>query len=309
MILAQSIESDTSFYAPKSSDLDKGSNNLIKFGSFGAYTVGAFSLYEFWYKDFEQESFHFFDDFGEWSNVDKMGHIHASYSQSNIIYKGYKWSGQSEDKAILWSSVTSLAFQSAIDVMDGFSSGWGFSISDYSANLIGVSVFAIQQKIWHEQKVNLKMSYWPENYPVTPVLQSTSISINDRARSLFGTTLPEQFLKDYNAQTYWLSFHPALIFPNLEMPKWLNLAIGYGADNMLGGFENRWIENNEVISINNELRQRQFIFALDYNLTKINTKSKFLRTVLDVLNAFKWPSPGIELTSKGEFKFHLLFLN
>jgi len=290
-------------------EIDEKNSHLIKYSSLGVYAIGSFSLYEFWYKDFDQTNFHLFDDLGEWSNMDKMGHIHASYQQANLLYKGYKWSGESENKAILWSSLSSLAFQSAIEIMDGFSSAWGFSITDYSANLVGITSFALQQKLWNEQKIQFKLSYWPENYAVTPILESSTVSIKNRANSLFGSSFPEQFLKDYNAQTYWISFNPKLIFGNLEVPDWLNISLGYGADNLFGGFENRWTQDNEVFFVNDLVRKQQFILALDYDLSKIKTKNKFLRTVLDILNAFKWPSPGIEVTSQGELKFHLLFLN
>lgn len=305
----QTTDQDTTEIDGMSRVVDTKAFTLIKYGTIGAYTVGAFSLYEFWYKDFEQESFHFFNDYGEWSNVDKFGHMHATYFQANLIYKGYKWSGVSDNKAILWSSLSSLGFQTAIEVMDGFSSGWGFSISDYTANLLGLSTFALQQRFWKEQKFQFKMSYWPESYSLTPILTSSSLSINDRANQLFGSSFSEQFLKDYNSQTYWLSFHPTLLFPELKTPKWLNVSLGYGAENMFGGFENTWVQDNQSIDITDITRTRQYIVALDYDLSKIHTKSKFLKTILDVLNSFKWPSPGIEFTSEGEIKFHLLFLN
>jgi len=303
MMLHDSIKTDH-----LSNPLDKRSCNIVKFGTLGTYTLGSLALYEFWYKDFEQESFHFFNDLGEWSNVDKMGHIQASYFQSHLIYKSYKWCGLSDDKAIWWSSLSSLGFQTAIEVMDGFSSGWGFSISDYAANVIGVSTFALQQRYWQEQKIQFKMSYWPENYTVTPISPTSSLSIKDRANELFGNNLPQQFLKDYNAQTYWLSFHPSLIFPKFNKLEWLNISLGYGAENMLGGFTNQWTNDGVFYELENQ-RYKQFVIALDYDLAKIKTKSRFLRTVLDVLNIFKWPAPGIEFTSEGEIKFHLLFLN
>ena len=179
-----------------------------------------------------------------------------------------------------------------------FSSEWGFSIPDFTANLLGISFFALQQKALGEQKVTLKMSYWPESYP----------NFSNRANALFGSSFPEQFIKDYNAQTYWLSVNPSLIFPKIKTPKWLNIAIGYGAQNMYGGFENSWVENGSVISVDQNTlpRKKQFILALDYDLRKIKTNSRFLKSILGFLNIFKWPAPGIELTSKGEFKFHAM---
>jgi hypothetical protein len=45
----------------------------------------------------------------------------------------------------------------------------------------------------------------------------------------------EQMLKDYNGQTYWLSVNLHSFYKGSKIPKWLNLAIGYGANGMLTG--------------------------------------------------------------------------
>jgi hypothetical protein len=37
------------------------------------YPVTMFGLYQLWYKDYPMESFHFFDDSGEWLQMDKAG--------------------------------------------------------------------------------------------------------------------------------------------------------------------------------------------------------------------------------------------
>jgi hypothetical protein len=42
-------------------------------------------------------------------------------------------------------------------------------------------------------------------------------------------------LKDYNGQTYWLSVNLHSFYKGSKIPKWLNLAIGYGANGMLTG--------------------------------------------------------------------------
>ena len=99
--------------------------DLVKWVGLSTYVGGSFALYNFWYKDFDQEAFHFFNDFGEWSNVDKFGHIYASYLQSDLLYHTFKWSGHSDDKSILLSSLASFTYQTTIEVMDGFFLGMG----------------------------------------------------------------------------------------------------------------------------------------------------------------------------------------
>src|SRR5436309_15383056 len=103
-------------------------------------------------------------------------------------------------------------------------------------------------------------------------------------------------LKDYNAQTYWLSGNLKSFFRQSNLPTWLNVSFGYGADGMFGGFENKWTDGVEI-NRSDIPRRRQFYLAPDIDLTKIKTKNKFLRTGLFFLNSFKFPTPAIEYTS------------
>lgn len=266
-----------------------------------------------WYKKFSRSSFHFFDDWGEWENVDKLGHIFASQSQGIYTYHLYRWSGLSENQSILYASMTSLLFQSTIEVLDGFSSEWGFSLSDYTSNLIGVALFAFQQKRWKEQRILLKVSSIKNNYSTVKLQQSvsnggSSFNFEQRASELFGNGLPSRFLKDYNAQTIWLSVNLQSVLKLSKCPSWINLAFGYGAQNMLGGYENSWNENGQYIQIPNDIlpRYSQFYLSPDIDLTKIKVKKKGWKTLLGILNVIKVPFPTIEVTTLGNVKFHLL---
>ena len=58
----------------------------------------------------------------------------------------------------------------------------------------------------------------------------------------------ERMLKDYNGQTYWLSANLKSFFQGSNIPAWLNVAVGYGADGMFGGFENKWIDEDHGFS-------------------------------------------------------------
>ena len=52
---------------------------------------------------------------------------------------------------------------------------------------------------------------------------------------LLGSSLPEQILKDYNGQTYWFSANLHSFFKKSKIPKWFNIAVGYGAEGMITG--------------------------------------------------------------------------
>ncbi len=114
-------------------------------------------------------------------------------------------------------------------------------------------------------------------------------------------------LKDYNVQAYWASINIKSFAPNSSWPSWLNVALGYGADNMYGGFENKWTDKNGVqFDLSSLKRQRQFYLALDYDLRKINIKNHSLKALLNTLNIYKFPAPAIEYNTVEGFKFHLL---
>ena len=271
------------------------------------YGTSTFLLNEAWYKGYPRSSFHLFNDWGEWSNIDKVGHVFSSQFQSNYAYNLYRWAGLHDDDAILYGSLTALLFQSTIEVLDGFSSEWGFSMYDFSANLLGVSLFAAQQSRWGRQKIILKVSGGVKNYNSATLENGEIISLDERADELFGSSLPSRFLKDYNAQTYWISIN-AQDITKINVPTWLNVSFGYGVENHFGGYTNSWDDNDRqlVLPSIEHPRIHQFYFSPDFDLTKIQTKSPFLKTVLGILNIFKFPLPALEINSQGDLNFHFL---
>ena len=54
-------------------------------------------------------------------------------------------------------------------------------------------------------------------------------------------------------------------------------------------------------------RKEAFYLAPDIDLTKIKTNSKFVRSALFVLNAFKFPAPALMIDSKGKFKVYPVY--
>jgi hypothetical protein len=115
-----------------------------------------------------------------------------------------------------------------------------------------------------------------------------------------GKNYLQQTLKDYNGQTYWLSANIWSFNKKSSFPKWINIALGYGADQMLYGNSNT---GNAML----ENPNRQFYLSLDLDLTKIETNSEFLKTIFSIVNFVKIPAPALEITSKGDISFHYLY--
>lgn len=270
---------------------------LIGTASVLGYGGSFIFLNEAWYKGYPRSSFHTFNDAGEWMQMDKIGHAWTAYHTSRVNTALWNWAGVSDRRSVLLGSGTSLLYMLSIEYLDGRSAEWGWSWPDAGADIFGASLFAVQQLTWQEQKISIKFSSHRKNYQPE--------SLEQRANDLFGKSLQERLLKDYNAQTYWLSLNIRSILKNSQLPSWLNIAVGYGADGMLGGYQNLAFDKDGNISFDRRdiKRLRQWYLAPDIDLTKIKTKSSFLRTVFSVVNVLKIPAPALEL-SNGKLKGH-----
>lgn len=196
--------------------------------------------------------------------------------------------------------LSGLTYQTVIETLDGFSTQWGWSWGDFGANVFGSSLLIGQELAWDEQRVNFKFSFHKRNYG--------SDELNMRANKLYGSGIGQRLIKDYNAQTYWLSTNLKSFFPESNLPPWLNVAFGYGADGMFGAVSNTGVDASGHINFNRTdiPRFRQYYLSPDFNFTKIKTKNTLVKFALIALNSFKFPAPSLEYNSKGKFQFHLL---
>ncbi len=281
----------------------KRRNLLLGIGG-TTYILGSIALYKSWYEDFPRSKFHFYNDMGEWRMMDKTGHVFSTYNQSWLAYRGWKWAGAEEEAAILSGMACGLVFQTTIEIMDGFSARWGFSWPDMASNILGGGIFVGQQLGWKEQRIRIKSSYTPVTYTTSP---SQIDLINDRTKALYGNGFLQRWLKDYNGQTTWISANIHSFLPNTAVPQWLNVSLGYGAQNMLGGYKNQWEIDGQVYDFEEVFpRYSQWYISLDVDFSKIKTPSPFLRSLLDVLNVLKFPFSTLEINTLGEVKFHLI---
>ncbi len=150
-----------------------------------------------WYDNYTKTKFHTFNDSGEWLQMDKIGHMYGTWIESRANNELWKWAGMERKRRIWISGLTSLAFQTTIEYLDGRAAEWGWSWADFGANVLGSGAFIAQELAWDEQQIKLKWSFHRKNY--------NDASLNERSNELFGSSSPERFLKDYNGQTYWAS--------------------------------------------------------------------------------------------------------
>ncbi|MEZ5059743.1 MAG: hypothetical protein R2879_22140 [Saprospiraceae bacterium] len=95
-----------------------------------------------------------------------------------------------------------------------------------------------------------------------------------------------------------------------SFPKWLNIAVGYGAGNLFGGYANEWTDdtgNRFVLNANEFPRYRRYMLSLDIDLSKIRTNKKWLNTLFKTLNWIKIPAPALEFRSTGGVRGHWIY--
>jgi hypothetical protein len=96
--------------------------------------------------------------------------------------------------------------------------------------------------------------------------------------------------------------NPASFFPQREILPWLNIALGYGANGMLGGSDNPLANRaGEILPVMD--RYRQYYLSLDIDLSRIETRSNVLKTIFSVVGFVKIPAPAIEF-SHGDIQWH-----
>jgi len=249
-----------------------------------AYSASLVALNQLWYSDHPKESFHFFDDSGEWLQMDKVGHFYSTFHLSQAGSKAFQWTGMSQKKSALWGSILGVALMLPIEFMDGYSSEYGASSSDILSNFLGAGLYLGQDLLWKEVRIQPKFSF-------------SKSSVADYRPEVLGSNGQEQLFKDYNGQTYWLSFD----FHSLAglKPKWLNLAFGYGVENMV----------NASGSPTPEFPfegYRQYYLAFDIDLTHIQSSSKAVNTLLYLVNLVHLPAPALEFNSQSKIIFHPL---
>jgi len=287
---AKAQNSFDNFFKPSDSLHKKRLNTVIVSEAFiGSATLVA--LNQAWYADYPRSDFHFINDNAEWLQMDKAGHVFSAYHLGSFGANALKWSGADKKSQLLYGSTLGLTFLTAVEVFDGFSANWGASLGDVAANVSGTALFVSQELLWDEQRIVPKFSFH-----TTPYASARP--------NVLGSSFSEQILKDYNGQTYWLSANIHSFFKSSKVvPKWLNVAVGYGAEGMITGKD----EFVNTVFLPTDKRYRQFYLSLDVDLTKIETKSHFIKTILTVFNTIKIPAPTFEIKGLGGTKFHWVY--
>ena len=280
-------QSSLSHFLTPSDTLNVKRRNAVVISEVALSSAALIGLNELWYADFERSKFQTINDNAEWLQMDKVGHVFTAYQLGKHGANLLNWSGVRKQDQLIYGATLGFGFLTAVEVLDGYSSEWGFSWGDVGANALGTGLYISQELLWNEQRIDVKFSFQQTEYA------------SQRPDKL-GKSFFEQVLKDYNGQTYWLSFNLHSFFKDSKIPKWLNVALGYSGEGMLTGVE---VADNQLLTTNE--RYRQYFLSLDVNLSKIRTNSALLKSIFSIFNMIKIPFPSLEINKNGAV-FHLL---
>ncbi|MCG1037166.1 DUF2279 domain-containing protein [Polaribacter sargassicola] len=277
----------TSSFYKKSDTLNLKRRNAVIISESILAGGALLALNQLWYADYPQSSFHLKNDNNDWNQMDKAGHFMTSYYIGKVGMEVLDWTGVSKKNQLIYGATLGFSFLTAVEIFDGFSKEWGASPGDILANATGTGLLVGQELLWNEQRITVKYSFHQTHFA------------KERPNTL-GENFLQQTLKDYNGQTYWLSANIWSFNKKSSFPKWLNVALGYGAEGMLFGNQN---------AANSTIQEpyRQFYLSLDVDLTKIRTNSEFLKSVFSVINFVKIPAPALEINTKNGISLHYLY--
>lgn len=232
----------------------------------------------------EKGDFHIMEDIQYALWVDKFGHFYGGYATSYLFTEAFITAGFGWELSNILGSVMGLSYMSYIEILDGYSKGFGFSPSDYYADVAGSLFFLAQYYVPFLQNFNPKFMY-----------------VNPKWIGELDRNPHESFIDNYSAQTFWLSinFNNILKKKITYVPDWLELSIGYAAYSICFPPLGNCDPSKSTPLTQDAWGNRKIIIALDYDLVKLLPDGPpFWNWIKQGLKLFKLPSPAIEFGNR-----------
>ena len=225
---------------------------LTILGVVGAGVFTGFHIYysNTWWKD-QRDDFKYAADGYYARNMDKASHIYTANIFTVATSAAYEWAGIAPGKALLYGALTSFAYETYIEINDGFAPNWGFDWGDMGANVFGAVYPFLQEEIKPLKHINFKWSFKPGW-----IKSKTSGAQDD-------------LLDDYTNMTFWLSLNPMIMFPESVTkakfyPNFLALAVGMS------------IKDASHVTGSGKA-QVEWYLSFDWNVNQLPGKSDFMK--------------------------------
>ena len=247
---------------------------LTILGVVGAGVFTGFHIYysNTWWKD-QRDDFKYAADGYYARNMDKASHIYTANIFTVATSAAYEWAGIAPGKALLYGALTSFAYETYIEINDGFAPNWGFDWGDVGANILGAVYPFLQNEVKPLKHVNFKWSFHPE------WLKSKTSGAQD------------DLLDDYTNMTFWLSLNPMIMFPESVTkakfyPNFLALAVGMS------------IKDASHVTGSGKA-QVEWYLSFDWDVNQLPGKSDFMKKLKKILNFYHFPAPAVKISPEG----------
>lgn len=219
----------------------------------------------------ESRGFRFEDpdnDFHYAHNLDKAGHFYAGLWFSEAFRDAYSWAGMGEKASYLAAGLSAGGLHLGMEMKDGLSPEWGFSVWDVAAGTLG-GLYPMAQRYLPMPfaSIDIKESYWRNSraYHDSPVEPNGHIWVDDYVNETFWASVKVHRLLPESARPFW--------------PSWLSIALGVGIDE--GAFLEPYGGSREVY------------LSPDWDLEALfRPRSPKAKRFVHYLNLVKMPSPA-----------------
>jgi len=257
-----SINKDVAKLTPEK---DINYNDLVGAGAITIATGIGVHIYQAnaWWRN-NDSKFKIKNDWVYAKGIDKVGHFYATNLIGHAFSATLEAGNLSAEKSQLYGGIGAFAFQTFVEIEDGFGPDWGFSPTDWLFDFLGASFFVSQYYFPYLKNIQPRFSYIP--------------SLKYRNGLHKGN-----MIDDYEGQKYWLSFRMKEMLPNnisKYWPSFLMLAAGVGVRELDGSGGGR----------------HEFYIALDFDAEEIPIYGKFWVFIKNTLNYFHFPMPGIRIS-------------
>jgi hypothetical protein len=221
--------------------------------------------------------FHISNDPPYAMHIDKFSHFYGSAIGSDAMSYSYELAGNS-DVASLWLGA-SLTFAAGVaiemeDARHGDDPEYGFSPGDAGGDLLGASLPLLRHYYPVFDRLETKISIWPSE--------------------TYKSGIYKTIADDYESQYYWVSFDLHGVTP---LPQWLNMAFGFGAENLLRPANGHSYQAPSP----NGIPYTDIYFGPDLNLKGLPIEGAFWQSLAYVLSYVRIPSPVIQFYPRMKF--------
>lgn len=245
---------------------------LILIGTVVPVTTAAVYYYmnHAWWSD-KKTKFHISDkhELKYALNLDKAGHFFSSYFVSTVFGDALYGTGLTKNTSVWGGAGLSILNATIVEIKDGVSPYWGFSMYDMVANVTGAMLPVLQHYVPIMQNFHVSWSY-------------------DFTNSSYYKTLPgnenKTFIDDYERHNYWFSIDAVGVYSYIKtkrlQPFYIMPALALSAQNIdgKGGGQHEWF------------------IGMHINLPAFARESKgFLKYALRYVNFYHLPAPALRV--------------